>query len=285
MDYIELNCKIEHNSEEARDILVAELSYLGYETFQESEFGISAYISKDQYEEKVYEEIYCVKNMIFGKVQFDHVLFKEKNWNEYWEKNFQPVIIDDKLLIKAPFHEIQEKYEYVIVLEPKMSFGTGHHPTTRVMLSAMIEMDLSEKDILDIGCGTGILSIFAGLKSANRIIGIDNNDWAYRNALENIQLNNVPDVTINEGDIHSVELNQKYDVILANINRNVILQEMSSFLNFLKPGGSILFSGILKENFPEVHEEAMKNNLLLIERQEFKDWLMLKYAFNSAPQN
>lgn len=278
MDYIELKCEISDNNEAAREVLTAELGELGYESFQDCDEGLLAYINRDEFVEGEYENIFCVTEKIFGEIIFTHLLFKDKNWNEYWEKNFQPVSVTDRMIIKAPFHDVNEKYEYEIILEPKMSFGTGHHPTTWLMLAEMLDLEIEGKDVLDIGCGTGILAVFASMKNAGKILGFDNNDWAYNNALENIKLNNTNDIEIVLGDIDNMDTSVKYDIILANINRNVILAEMSKYVGLLKPGGHILFSGILIENKPEIHEEALKNDLISINNFEKEKWILLHYT-------
>lgn len=277
MDYIELKCSITVNNDEARNILIAELGELGYESFQDSDEGVNAYIPEDQFIEGNYKEIYCVTEKIFGEITFTYSLFKDKNWNEYWEKNFQPVTVNDKILIKAPFHDVKDIYEYEIVLEPKMSFGTGHHATTWLMLSVMYDIYFNKKSVLDIGCGTGILSIFADLKNAGQVVGFDNNDWAYNNALENIALNNCRNVKILLGEISGLKIESDFDIILANINRNVILEEMDKYLSRLKKGGSILFSGILTENYNEINNSAIRNNLQLKMIKDKDNWLVLHY--------
>ncbi len=277
MDYIELKCNIPENTEMAREVLVAELGTLGYESFQDFEDGILAYIKSDDFDAKAYIGIYCVKEKIFGEITFSHQLFKDKNWNEYWEKNFQPVIIGKQLIIKAPFHTIKEKYEYELVLEPKMSFGTGHHATTWLMLAEMLKMNLFGKDVIDVGCGTGILSIFAHMRGAKKIIGFDNNDWAYNNALENIELNNTGKVELFLGEISSLNISGNFDIVLANINRNVILDEMKDYVGILKNNGEILFSGILIENFNDVDTKAKKQGLHFVKKVEREKWILIKY--------
>ena len=277
MDYIELKCSITNNCEEARDILIAELGALGYESFLESGEGVNAYIPENQFVKDGYNEIFCVTEKIFGTITFSYSLFKYKNWNEYWEKNFQPVTVIDKILIKAPFHHVQDKFEFEIILKPKMSFGTGHHASTWLMLASMYEVDFNNKKVLDIGCGTGILSIFAEMKKAEYILGFDNNDWAYHNAIENIELNNCSKVKILLGEISDLQIENDFDVILANINRNVILEEMGKYISKLKKGGEILFSGILAENFSEINKMAIKNNLELKIKIDKDKWLALKY--------
>lgn len=278
MDYIELQCAIPNNTEDARDILAVELGELGYESFQEYENGILAYIRSDLFDNKIYSDIYCVKEEVFGKMEFTYQLYKDRNWNEYWEKNFQPVEINDRVIIKAPFHNVEKSFEYEIILEPKMSFGTGHHATTWLMIAQMLELDFVGKIVLDIGCGTGILSVFASMKGAAKVVGFDNNDWAFENALENIELNNISDVEILLGEIRTLNTIEKSDIVLANINRNVILEEMPKYVaKIAKPDGKILFSGILSENFPEI-DACAKANGLKLEHKLIKDnWLMLQY--------
>ena len=277
MNYIELFCNIPDSTSEATEILIAELDELGYDSFREEEYGLYAYIAEHDFDMHKVKEIYAVKEKIYGNIEFKHELFKEKNWNEYWEKNFQPVDINEILIIKAPFHNIEKTYKYEIILEPKMSFGTGHHASTWLMLSGMMDMDFNDKKVLDIGCGTGILSIFAWMLGSKEILAIDNNDWAFENAKENILLNNAGNIKIKLGEISDIGANNIYKIILANINRNVILKEMKHYIEHLNPGGEILFSGILTENFNDINDMAIGLNLILVKKEERNNWLLLRY--------
>jgi ribosomal protein L11 methyltransferase len=277
MDYIELKCHIPKNTDEARDILAVELGELGYESFQEYEYGLLAFIRSADFVEGAYMDIYCVKENIFGQVVFTHQLYKDRNWNAYWEKNFNPVEVGENILIRAPFHKVEKKYGFEIVLEPKMSFGTGHHATTWLMIHSMEQLEMKGKSVLDIGCGTGILAIFAAMKGAGRVVGFDNNDWAYHNALENLVLNKAENVDILLGEITTIPFNQLFDLVLANINRNVILEDMGHYLKQMAVQGEVLFSGILAENLNEVHGAALSHGLSLVEKAERDNWLVLHY--------
>jgi ribosomal protein L11 methyltransferase len=261
--------------EPATEILIAELGEVGFESFVENEEGVSAYIQDDDWNEAILEDIQILKSEEF-QISYEEEVIEQVNWNSEWEKNFNPIQVDDLVSIRAPFHD-NPNLKYDIVIEPKMSFGTGHHETTHMMIQQLIEMDLNNKKVLDMGCGTGILAIFAEMKGANPIDAIDIDNWCYINTIENVARNNCNFITAYEGDATLLK-DKCYDVIIANINRNILLNDMEAYMNCLNKGGAILFSGFYKEDIPIIDAEVSKYGLTLDKTFERNNWVSLRYV-------
>jgi ribosomal protein L11 methyltransferase len=261
--------------EPATEILIAELGEVGFESFVENEEGVSAYIQEDDWNEAILEDIQILKSEEF-QISYEEEVIEQVNWNSEWEKNFNPIQVDDLVSIRAPFHD-NPNLKYDIVIEPKMSFGTGHHETTHMMIQQLIEMDLNNKKVLDMGCGTGILAIFAEMKGANPIDAIDIDNWCYINTIENVARNNCNFITAYEGDA-TLLIDKSYDVIIANINRNILLNDMEAYMNCLNKGGAILFSGFYKEDIPIIDAEVSKYGLTLDKTFERNNWVSLRYV-------
>jgi len=208
-------------------------------------------------------------------IQYTKNEVEQTNWNAEWEKNFKPIQVDDLVSIRAPFHE-NPHLKYDIVIVPKMSFGTGHHETTHMMVQHLLALDLENKKVLDMGCGTGILAIFAEMKGANPIDAIDIDAWCYENSLENIARNNCSHITVFEGD-STLLIDKKYDVIIANINRNILLEDMNIYANCLHENGVLLLSGFYQEDISMIDAEVSKYNLKLESFIERNNWVALKY--------
>lgn len=260
--------------EPASEILIAELGAVGFESFVENDLGLTAYIQKHDHYETILDEIYSLNSTEF---LITHT-FKEvaqTNWNAEWEKNFTPIQVDDLVSVRAPFHP-NPNLRYDIVITPKMSFGTGHHETTHMMLQHLISLEVNGKKTLDMGCGTGILAIFAAMKGASDVDAIDIDSWCYENSLENVARNNCSNIHVFEGDA-SLLKDQKYDIIIANINRNILLQDMQSYTNCLENRGVLLLSGFYKEDIPIVDQEVEKYQLKLENTIERNNWVALKY--------
>ncbi len=276
MDHIEL--KIEFLPSKINpEIVIAYLDELGFESFVEKEKEIYAYISSNLFnEEKVREHWYFFSNK--ENLKLSNILVKEKNWNKEWESNYSPVIIDDTCIVRAPFHEKPGNIQYDIVIEPKMSFGTAHHPSTFLMIRALLEMQIQGKTLLDMGCGTGVLAILAALKGAKNIIAIDNNDWAYENTLENIKKNYV-DITAYNGDASILENVAKKDIFLANINRNVLLEDIPRYTNNIKNEGKLVISGFLEDDLYLLDDKCLECGLTPAKRWEMEDWMAASYNY------
>jgi ribosomal protein L11 methyltransferase len=265
--------------EPATEILIAELGYVGFESFVETENGVIAYIQKEEHHNKILKDIYALKNEEFN-IDYHIEEIAQVNWNEEWEKNFNPILIKNTVYIRAPFHNKIEGVNYDIVIEPKMSFGTGHHETTHMMVKHLLtlakEGKLQDKTVLDMGCGTGVLAILAEFLGAKKLDAIDIDNWCYQNSIENIERNKCSKISVFEGDA-TLLLNKKYDIIIANINRNILLNDMQTYLNSLTEKGTLLLSGFYQEDIPIIDKEASKTGLELHSIEEMNNWVSLRY--------
>ncbi|WP_457617811.1 50S ribosomal protein L11 methyltransferase [Lutibacter sp.] len=260
--------------EPATEILIAQLSFAGFESFVENEDGVTAYIQEKDWNSEIIENIQILNSDEF-EITFKKEIIEQTNWNSEWEKNFNQIQVDNLVSIRAPFHE-NPNLKYDIIIEPKMSFGTGHHETTHMMVQHLISLDLTNKKVLDMGCGTGILAIFAEMKGAKPIDAIDIDNWCYINSLENVERNKCKQITVYEGDA-SLLINKKYDVIIANINRNILLNDIKAYTNCLDNKGVLLLSGFYKKDIPIIDAEVSKYGLILDEVIERNNWVALKY--------
>ena len=260
--------------EPATEILIAELGFAGFESFVENENDLVAYIQQKDWNEALLNDIQILKSDEF-EISFVKDIIQQTNWNSEWEKNFNPIEVDNLVSIRAPFHK-NPKLQYDIIIEPKMSFGTGHHETTHMMVQHLLNIDVANKKVLDMGCGTGILAIFAEMKGAKPIDAIDIDKWCYENSLENVERNNCEHISVFEGDA-TLLLNKNYDVIIANINRNILLNDMQVYANCLNKNGTLLLSGFYKEDIPIIDKEVSKYGLKLETIIERNNWVALKY--------
>jgi ribosomal protein L11 methyltransferase len=273
------NIYIEYNftfspKEPTSEILIAELGNVGFESFVENENGIAAYIQKSDWNSEILADVFVLNSDEFS-IEYTLNEVPQTNWNEEWEKNFEPIQVDDLVSIRAPFHE-NPHLKYDIVIEPKMSFGTGHHETTRMMVQHLLQLDLENKKVLDMGCGTGILAIFAEKKGAKPLDAIDIDAWCYENSLENVARNNCENIAVYEGDA-SLLVDKKYDVIIANINRNILLMDMKVYTNCLEENGVLLLSGFYEQDIPIIDAEVSKYGLKLEKFIQRNNWVALKY--------
>jgi len=257
------------------DILVAQLSELGYQSFMDTSEGLKAYIPEDAFDIEALDEL-PIHAMYSGRIEWQHRIIQDKNWNAQWEKNFQPVVVDDQCLIRATFHSIENRYPYEVVIEPKMSFGTGHHPTTYLMIQWLLEQDATGYQVLDMGTGTGILAILAAKKGAKQIWALDNNEWAYQNARENIQINQADNIHVIQGTINSIR-GEHFDMILANINLSILQQDMPYYADALNKNGILIMSGIYEQDMEKLTALATNHHLRLVGHKENNRWVALAF--------
>lgn len=272
MEYIKLNCSIQPDTEINREILVAELGNIGYESFTETDELVEAYIQTADFSDDALLNIFPGG---FPGFQFSYTseIIPDQNWNEVWEKNyFQPLLIADRCLIRAPFHTDYPKAEYEIVIEPGMAFGTGNHETTSLMISEILKQELHGKIVLDMGCGTGILSVLASMRGAYSITGVDIDSWATNSSIENASYNNISNLEVIQGGAEAIP-NKKYDFIYANIQRNILLNDMPQYCKALKKGGELIMSGFYIEDLEPIKMRATELGLLFKTFTENERWI------------
>ncbi len=253
------------------EILMAELIGIGFDSFTEEHDGILAYIQEDLYSEEALKELNLL-NSPDVEISYEYRQMPNINWNEEWEKNFTPINIDDKVLIRAEFHESQN-LPYEIIIQPKMSFGTGHHATTHLMIQQMYDMDFKDKKVLDMGCGTSVLAIFAKQRGAGETLAIDIDEWSVENSHENAERNNV-DLKIELGTAENLG-KEKFDVILANINRNILISDIPTYVKDLNDGGELLLSGLCFFDVDDILEVCKAENLTLERQLQREEWVSL----------
>lgn len=257
------------------EILIAELGELPFESFVETDFGVTAYIQKSLWHEGLLDDLFVLQSAEFT-ASYTVEEIEQINWNEAWEKNFDPIDVDGICHIRAPFHAKTEA-QFDIVIEPKMSFGTGHHETTHMMIQHLLDMDVQGKSTLDMGCGTAILAILASMKGADPIDAIDIDNWCYLNSIENAERNQIANIKVYEGDA-SMLVNQKYDLIIANINRNILLNDMVAYVECMNPNAVLLLSGFYQEDIPAIDACCTELGLRFVKKLERNNWVSLKYV-------
>ena len=282
MNYIEVRFDIvsemaaELPQEMYCEILVAMLGELQYESFTDTEIGFNAYIQEDLFSEEAIKAI-DLSHIAQHSFSFEIEVMVQKNWNAEWEKNFPMIEVDGRCCVRAPFHEKPEGVIYDIVIEPKMSFGTGHHETTFMMMQHILDMDVSAAKVLDMGCGTGVLAILTAMKSAGEVTAIDIDEWSYENTVENIDRNDCKDILVQLGDASLIPKEATFDLVLANINRNILLNDMSVYVQSMKPKAQILFSGFFESDIPMLTEKAQSLGLSFIGRLSKNRWASLRF--------
>lgn len=269
MEYVELACTPDRGEQGSFELLTAVLGELGFESFVEEDDKLLAYIPSNQFDPSI------LNNELIGNVgnfQYLWNVIPERNWNAVWEENFQPVTIDGRCFIRAPFHPANPDIEYEIIIEPKMSFGTAHHETTAMMIRYLLESDIAGKKVLDMGSGTGVLAILAAMKGSTDITAIDIDEWAYNNAIENVQRNNKEYINVLLGDA-SVLNDQEFNVIIANINRNILLNDIPVYAGCLTQNGQLLLSGFYIDDLDAIKECAQSVGLVFVSNKEENRWV------------
>ncbi len=256
---------------EQQELLIAHLTEAGYEGFEEGDFELKAYIPQSGFDKLLLHEI-----AYKYQLGFTEKVIPEKNWNAEWESHFQPVIIDDFVVIRADFHPSSAGVKHEIIITPKMSFGTGHHASTLMMIRQMKEIDFTGKKVCDFGTGTGILAILAEKLDAAGIIAVDSDDWSIANAKENMEKNHCKKIKLLQQD--SIPGEQSFDIILANINKNVILENFSAFAGHLCPGGTLVVSGLLSSDDAEILKNASFFSFKLVSKKENNNWICLRFS-------
>lgn len=256
------------NEQSVREELIAQLSGIQYDAFEEMETELYAYIREGAFEAEALETILSAYNLGYAKS-----LIEDQNWNALWESNFSPVVVDDFCAIRAEFHEPFSNIKNEIIITPKMSFGTGHHATTYMMIDKMSRIDFKDKQVADFGTGTGVLAILADKLGSSYVWAVDNDDWSIENSKENTERNGCAKVKIEKAE--GFQPKQKFDIILANINKNIILENATSFLSVLKAEGKLLLSGLLREDENDVVSAFMQKGLRLISTSEKNNWICI----------
>lgn len=276
MNYIEINFSKKGKEPYLFDLLANELGKIDFESFSDDGQNFSAFISQNNFEENKLKT--SLKNFEFAdfsdyKIQF----IENKNWNQEWEQNYyQPIINNDKYVIHSSFHKNIPYAKYDIIINPKMAFGTGHHATTRLMLDFILETKVADKQILDMGCGTAILAIFAMKCMAKQCLAVDIDNWCVENAKENILINNIKNIKVLQGDVNMLK-NRYFDIILANINRNILLADIPTYSECLSAGGQLFISGFYTEDVEMLRSVTDKFNLQLVDVKQNTNWCALKF--------
>ena len=276
MKYTEITFTITPNSEDIADALMAALGEIGYDSFSYTDNGFSAYIPAKDFNREALTALPLLEYFRqLCAISFTRQEIEDQDWNKVWEENFTPIVVDNRIQVRAGFHTPIPGIEYEIIIEPTMSFGTGHHSTTALMLRMILAHapSVNGKRILDMGCGTGILSIMAAKVGAREVTGIDIDEWAYNNAMENIRNNGLSNIEIKIGDAALLQPEAPFDAILANINRNILLQDMHAYVGRLNPGGLLLMSGFYLKDLPMIQEKAESLGLTFEKYEEDNQWV------------
>jgi ribosomal protein L11 methyltransferase len=276
MNYYEFLFTTKTTEDYQQDLLINALAEYGFDTFEEVDLGFKAYIPTENFDQKTFDEAMGpYRDMLTFSYQV--TLIPQKNWNEVWESNFEPIEIKDKVYVRATFHPAKPEFEYEIVIDPKMAFGTGHHQTTSMMMEWMLETDFAQKNVLDMGCGTGILAILASKMGAKHIAAIDYDAVCYDSTIENSELNHIKNIIPLCGSKEAIP-DDKYDIILANINRNILLEQLDRYVETLKPGGELYLSGFYESPDLEIiTAAASEKKLQYIGHKKTNDWVAVKF--------
>ena len=270
MNYIEYTFQV-NPKHPFTDILVAQLAEIGFESFCETENGVQAYIQEAEHGNDILKDIEILNNPGDSIITFEQKTIPQQNWNSLWESNFDPVKVGMECIVRAPFHEKHAGFKFDIVIDPKMSFGTGHHETTMLMIEEVLKLNMTRKRVLDMGCGTAVLAILAAKMDAEKIVAIDNEEWAYRNAMENCAANHCQQILVIHGNASNLP-NNSFDYILANINKNVLLADMVHYVEHLSTDGRLLISGFFIHDIPQLKTHAESLGLKLLTQVESNSW-------------
>ena len=269
MNYIAYTFSNPHN-EALKDMFAELLGNIGFDSFMDADEGFTAYCTEPSFDREGLDSILAMEQFADVLVVKKEII-PDQDWNATWESSYEPVVIDNTCRIRAPFHEADSSYKYDLCIEPKMSFGTAHHETTAQIIKLMLTEDFRGKDVLDMGSGTGVLAILARKLGSAKTVAIDNDEWAYRNALDNVKLNDENDIVVELGDANSLN-NRQFDIIIANINRNILLRDMHEYVKCLKKGGKIFFSGFYEADLQMIRNEAESLGLSYLDHIKKNEW-------------
>ena len=278
MKYFEVTFTTSPCNETVNDVVSALAGEIGFESFVEWENGVQAYIQQSLFDEEALKSMVADFPLPDTTIEYTVVEAEDKDWNEEWEKNFfQPIVIGDRCCIHSTFHKDTPQTEYEILINPQMAFGTGHHETTSSIISELLEADLQGKSVLDMGCGTSILAILASMRGADPITAIDIDDWCVNNSRDNITLNGIENITVEWGDANLLKGRAPFDVIIANINRNILLADMAQYAACMHSGSELFMSGFYVEDIPVIQEKAESLGMEFIHHREKNNWAAVKF--------
>ena len=279
MKYLEFIFTTDPNTEIVKDILCAVLGEVGFESFIEQGHETAAYIQKEKYDEALLKRNLSNFPLTDTTIRYTYKEAEDKDWNEEWERNFfQPIIIGNRCVIHSSFHHDVPRAEYDIVINPQMAFGTGHHETTGLIINELLEADLRGKSVLDMGCGTSILAILVRMRGATCCTAIDIDEWCVRNSIENIMLNHVDHISVKQGDASLLKDERPFDVVIANINRNILLQDMAQYVERMNTGAGLYMSGFYIDDMLLIQAEAERLGLTFSHHKENNRWAVMKFT-------
>ena len=279
MKYFEVTFTTEPCNEIVTDVISAMAGEIGFESFVEWEKGVQAYIQQSLFNEEALKGMVADFPLPDTSITYTIQEAEDKDWNEEWEKNFfQPIVIGDRCCIHSTFHKDTPKTEYEILINPQMAFGTGHHETTSSIICELLDADLQGKSVLDMGCGTSILAILASMRGANPVTAIDIDDWCVNNSRDNIALNDITNITVELGDANLLEGRAPFDVIIANINRNILLADMPQYAACMHSGSELYMSGFYLEDIPAIREKAESLGMTFVHHREKNNWVAVKFV-------
>ena len=279
MKYFEVTFTTQPCNETTNDVVSALAGEIGFESFVEWKNGVQAYIQQNLFDEEALKEMVNEFPLPDTHITYTIQEAEDKDWNEEWEKNFfQPIVIGDRCCIHSTFHKDTPKTEYEILINPQMAFGTGHHETTSSIICELLDADLNGKNVLDMGCGTSILAILASMRGAKAVTAIDIDDWCVNNSRDNIALNNIHNIEVKWGDAALLEGHEPFDVIIANINRNILLADMSRYAACMHSGSELFMSGFYVEDIPAIQEKAESLGMTFLHHREKNNWAAVKFV-------
>ena len=278
MKYFEITFTAQPCNEIVTDVLSALCGEIGFESFVECENGVEAYVQQTLFDENKLKAVLADFPLPDTKINYTITEPEDKNWNEEWEKNFfQPIVIEDRCVIHSTFHKDFPKAEYEILINPQMAFGTGHHETTSSIIGELLDANLKGKSVLDMGCGTSILAILASMRGADPVTAIDIDDWCVNNSRDNLVLNHIDNVTVELGDASLLKGRKPFDIIIANINRNILLNDMAAYAACMHSGSELYMSGFYVQDIPVIREKAESLGMEFVHNREKNNWTAVKF--------